>query len=330
MESSGLRRRRQISAGVPLGIEDAEQRVSPEEAAVAHGESEEASGANVAAISPFWSERMQLEARLQAARPASLDAASAAITSGQDSSSTELRPADVEHPSHPAGHPRSFGPAAMSSTPLETMRDGAALPFLSGAAGEQVADQEQGDHGEEGSEPVRAGMRPGERRVVEEMRDILRDLIDQNTQILRENRIVRERLDRLEDDQMRSASSGGHRDLVKGVQEFIETADSFPRTSGLGDEGVFLRDETESSRVLRAVRPLELPGRARASDEVQIAAAVPARTVREQSPPPPPPPELKVHPRPCTPGGTVIPEEEPPRTPTPTGVEQPLCASARE
>ena len=245
MESSGLRRRRQISAGVPLGIEDAEQRISPEEAAVAHGESEEArgserSGANVAAISPFWSERMQLEARLQAARPAALDAASAAITLGQDSSSTELRPADVEHPSHPAGHPRSFGPAAMSSTALETMRDGGALPFTSGAAGEQVADQEQGDHGEEGSEPVRAGMRPGERRVVEEMRDILRDLIDQNTQILRENRIVRERLDRLEDDQMRSASSGGHRDLVEGVQEFIETAGSFPRTSGLGDEGVFL------------------------------------------------------------------------------------------
>ena len=66
------------------------------------------------------------------------------------------------------------------------------------------------------------------------------------------------------------------------------------------------------------MRPLELPGRARASDEVQIAVAVPARTIREQSPPPPPPPELKVHPRPCTPGGTVIPEGEPPRTPTPT------------
>ena len=132
MESSGLRRRRQISAGVPLGIEDAGQRISPEEAAVAHGESargNELSGANVAAISPFWSERMQLEARLQAARPASLDAASAAIISGQDSSSTELRPADVEHPSHLAEHPRSYGPAAMRSTALETMRDGGALPF---------------------------------------------------------------------------------------------------------------------------------------------------------------------------------------------------------
>ena len=66
----------------------------------------------------------------------------------------------------------------MSSTALDTMRGGGALPSTSGAAGEQGADHDQRAPEEEGSEPVRAGMRPGERSVAEEMRDILRGLID--------------------------------------------------------------------------------------------------------------------------------------------------------
>ena len=123
-------------------------------------------------VNPFWSQRAQDEARLQAARPHHLEEAA--------SDSTEMRLHD-EHPM-PVGTPVSFGPSA-SSNPL-------------GSGNEATP-----------------GLRPGERQVLSQMKDIMEVLLKQNQELAHQNAGLQQRIDKLEEERTssdwRSVGSGG-------------------------------------------------------------------------------------------------------------------------
>ena len=110
-------------------------------------------------VNPFWSQRAQDEARLQAARPHHLEEAA--------SDSTEMRLHD-EHPM-PAGTPVSFGPSA-SRDPQES---------------------------ESNATP---GLRPGERQVLSQMKELMEVLLKQNQDLAQQNVGLQQRIDKLEEE----------------------------------------------------------------------------------------------------------------------------------
>ncbi|CAE7876447.1 RE1 [Symbiodinium necroappetens] len=128
-------------------------------------------------VNPFWSQRAQDEARLQAARPHHLEEAA--------SDSTEMRLHD-EHPM-PVGTPVSFGPSA-SRDPQESESD--ATP----------------------------GLRPGERQVLSQMKELMEVLLKQNQELAHQNVGLQQRIDKLEEEKTsshwRSVGSGGGQDVL--------------------------------------------------------------------------------------------------------------------
>ena len=273
------------------------------ESADASGDREESTVAREVVFHPFWSEKMQDEARLRAARPE--DLGQLGEGSGNGSSSTELRP-DAEH-NPPRGEPISYGPIGGSSA----------------RAGEDPG------HPEGSSVEVRAGMRPGERLVVQTMKDMLADLVAQNKELLEQNRSMQGRIERLEDENtMMSASSGGQKDQHEVLREFVHGVGGSSGTTGILSGGSGAHGSTEPVGVpsdllqLMELQKTLLQNRSHAKESV---SEVPRSSgfegtcsVRDRSPPPPPPRDEVPGLRPTTPGGTMIPEGPPPRTPTPT------------
>ena len=186
----------------------------------ASGDREESTVAREVVFHPFWSEKMQDEARLRAARPE--DLGQLGEGSGNGSSSTELRP-DAEH-NPPRGEPISYGPIGGSSA----------------RAGEDPG------HPEGSSVEVRAGMRPGERLVVQSMKDMLADLVTQNKELLEQNRSMQGRIERLEDENtMMSASSGGQKDQHEVLREFVHGVGGSSGTTGILSGGSGAHGSTE-------------------------------------------------------------------------------------
>ena len=115
----------------------------------------------------------------------------------------------------PIGEPRSFGP-------------GGVVALLASVEGPGVRAQESLEHAvlQDHPEDARLGMRPGERLVMEKMRDLLRDLFDQNQRLIEQQHNLQGRVDKIEDDAlnptMHSASSGGQRDQLDALRSFVD------------------------------------------------------------------------------------------------------------
>ena len=228
--AEGMRRRR--SPVEDRGTADPESEAIISRGADASAENRDDRRSTAVVVNPFWSERARTEAIRT--RPEILDQAAASAGSGRGSSSTELRPVEDDQLAHPQTQPVSFGPGVAAVAP---------------ARDEQPLDRENGELDSEGpprDEDRRAGMRPGERAVVETMRDMLADLFEQNRQILEQNRLVQGRLEKLEDDAfMKSASSGGNRDSRDVAREFVEASGPFSSNvlAKAGGTGHHERDE---------------------------------------------------------------------------------------
>ena len=244
MDDSSLRRRRSRKEGDPefdlggelavrsqemtavAGSGDAAERtagVSPQEVVLASDVQIQDNRAN-----PFWSERMKEEARLRAARPVSLN--EAVTGSEQTSASTELRAVDDAVGLHPVpqGPPQVFGPYDDTSAAgpeersgkgrgqtasVEDRSEGAGVRTTAAATGSEVAS----------IEPAAAlqspGLRPAERQILTQMKELMESLFEQNSGIV-------QRLERLEEDQaMKSATSGGSQTLREGLQGAVNAGD---------------------------------------------------------------------------------------------------------
>ncbi|CAE7864076.1 hypothetical protein AK812_SmicGene16585 [Symbiodinium microadriaticum] len=224
MDDSSLRRRRSRKEGDPefdlggelavrsqemtavAGSGDAAERtagVSPQEVVLASDVQIQDNRAN-----PFWSERMKEEARLRAARPVSLN--EAVTGSEQTSASTELRAVDDAVGLHPVpqGPPQVFGPYDDTSAAgpeersgkgrgqtasVEDRSEGAGVRTTAAATGSEVAS----------IEPAAAlqspGLRPAERQILTQMKELMESLFEQNSGIV-------QRLERLEEDQVKDYS----------------------------------------------------------------------------------------------------------------------------
>ena len=248
-----------------------------------------------ATVSPFWSERMQIEAQLQAARPADLDEVVARLESGPSSASTELRRNDGEMPT-PSGPPMSHGPSAGRGGADESTTSGASVRAAEPAPPSLEGDPDLRD-------PSRAGMRPGERLIMERMKELLEHVFHQNSELVEQNKVVQGRLERLEEETtMRSASSGCS---ASGLGRYVSAKE---RGSVDYHEGV----EEGMRRALawrgqEAMRTLVPP--------VPLVPEVLGHG-RDLSPPPPPRPRDESY-RPTTPNGTAVPLGTPPESPTP-------------
>ena len=201
----GLRRRR-----TPKDV--AEDAVDALVAGVEDGagrEVAETTGSQVV-VSPFWSERAQEEARLVAARPAGLGESTEQTSA--ESTSTELR-LESDRQTGPAESLRPVGPPVVYS-PQSGNQFAKASAVPSGSSG-NVGPAQREDAQQEGGDDtaMRTGMRPGERRVVEEMKNLLELVFEQNQQLMQQHTIVQSRLDKLEDEAMQSASSGRDREM---------------------------------------------------------------------------------------------------------------------
>ena len=156
-------------------ISSQELAASPEVSEMVTSSAVEAGGEVQA--NPFWSQRAQEELRLRAARPSTLDDTPALASNA----STELRRFE-EIPPLPAGEPQSFAPQGMT---------------------ESTASPEPNP-----------GLRPGERQVLTEMKNLISTLIGQNRDLCGQNADLQQRLERLEGERSnsqawRSAPSGG-------------------------------------------------------------------------------------------------------------------------
>ena len=331
MDTAGLRRRRRPEGdeSPAAGAEISEAResqaivASSTDALALEGQDR---GFEAVAVNPYWSEKAKMEARLQAARPSALDQYSAEETSGQGSGSTELRP-EEERLSWPQGYPQSFGPrdTATAGHPV----DGRGLPHPGDHFG-GVATSADFPPGPVPAEE-RAGMRPGERLVVETMRNMLAEILQQNQQLMEQNRAFQSRLEKLEDDMtMQSASSGGQRDVPETIREFVDLGNPERFSSSalgyyIGGSAKAVAEPGEGAGPSKhqgdraGSTGLSLPNGPASFDDVLVASfdGRGGSLNRDLSPPPPPPRgEAR---RPTTPGGTEIPAAgTPPRTPTPT------------
>ena len=184
-------------------------------------------GAGVgAAVNPFWSERMQNEAQLRAMRPQGL-AEAEQPTSAADSGSTELRVDQATGTEMPSRTGDDGGAQSVGNS-----QDGLPAASASGDNSGEATGTASGsmDQGRSVPPSERLGMRSGERLVVERMKELLEDLFEQNRMLVDSQRVLQDRLDRVENDAMQSATSGGDRespdvegraawDSVRGVVE---------------------------------------------------------------------------------------------------------------
>ena len=176
-------------------------------------------------INPFWSERVQDEARLQAARP---DFLGRILEDGGERGSRAIEPA-------PTGPPRSFGPLEQgaqvrsSSEPTRETASRAAAAHDHPREGQTAGfgiDQARGESiGSDSVEGESSGLRPGERLILTEMKDLLKSLY-------RQNDLLCQRMEKLEEDMlMQSASSG---DIPEGERHTTAAAEiQAPGPSGL-------------------------------------------------------------------------------------------------
>ena len=323
---SGLRRRRPGSASETPALEDTSESTGLERPSESETRMVATEG-RTAQVSPFWSERARAEAVLAAARPAGLDEAAEGASSARGSDSTELRAdtgrtgadetraqarAEVDELQQvqlagpfPIGEPRSFGP-------------GGVVAPLASVEGPGVQAQESLEHAvpQDHPEDARLGMRPGERLVVEKMRDLLRDLFDQNQRLIEQQQTLQGRVDKIEDDAlnptMHSASSGGQRDQLDALRSFVDLSVGGwvpPEGYNLGryvpaKERVSLDYHEGLEEGFRRAMQLQREQ----APQVGPTAFVDPPT----SPPPPPPRDGRT-----TPNGTRVPDGTPPRTPTP-------------
>ena len=234
MDDSSLRRRRSRREGDPEFDLGGELAVRSQERTMVAGSGDAAEGtagegaqevaltaagdamARENPVNPFWSERMQEEARLRAARPAFLN--EAATGSEQTSASTELRAVEDAGglPQAPQGPPQVLGP------PDDTLAVGS-VGRLGKGRGQSASSGEQ-PHGAatapgsevESNETAAAiqppGLRPAERQILTQMKGLLEGLFEQNSSIV-------QRLEKLEEDNaMKSATSGGSHTLRDELQ----------------------------------------------------------------------------------------------------------------
>ena len=233
---SGLRRRRPGSASETPALEDTSESTGLERPSESETRMVATEG-RTAQVSPFWSERARAEAVLAAARPAGLDEAAERASSARGSDSTELRAdtgrtgadetraqarAEVDELQQvqlagpfPIGEPRSFGP-------------GGVVAPLASVEGPEVQARESLEYAvpQDHPEDARLGMRPGERLVVEKMRDLLHDLFNQNQRLIEQQQTLQGRVDKIEDDAlnptMHSASSGGLGMLLESLPSRVK------------------------------------------------------------------------------------------------------------
>ena len=193
-------------------------------------------------VNPFWSETARAEVALQRARPADLDGVAqenlteptemCGQSAGASSSGAQLSPVEMHGP---VGQPIVYGPSS--------------LPATAGTGAPQAKPRKAKEHGQPPQtfaspgevceqEP---GLRPGERMILTQMKDMTAQLMEQNRQLqaqqaatTAENSALRARLERLEDEAMQSAASGEQ-------HWFLEEGD---RSRGWAAEGSLSRVST--------------------------------------------------------------------------------------
>ena len=290
-------------------------------------------------ISPFWSQRTQDEARLQEMRPQGLvEAERASALSATGSGSTELRP-DGNGASGALPADRTVENARQGAVVVEPIgtdgRGSAHSPdALPAQASTGYADSFGATEAASAADPTppvqpseRLGMRPGERLIIEQMRDMLADLYQQNKLLVETQQQLQQRVERVENDNMQSASSGGDREPLGFDEPHLGVKGRLDGMGG-GSQGIWT---SEGSVYLgRYVPPQERNSvdyqagleeglrRAKEALRAKESTAFPLEgnaREREVSPPPPPPPRPDSVP--TTPNGTRVPSGTPPRTPTP-------------
>ena len=160
------------------------------------------------AVNPFWSQRAQDEARLLAARPVTLEEAAC--------DSTELR--HTEELPAPTGNPVVFGPTTAAAA------DTSSVPDVT-------------------SEPL-PGLRPGERQILTEMKDLMQVLMTQKPARLPDVR--------------RTHSDGGREFTNRQFRSWCSARDIHPTYSIPGDPKGNGRIESTVGRVKAGVRALLL------------------------------------------------------------------------
>ncbi|CAE7635935.1 RE1 [Symbiodinium sp. CCMP2592] len=125
-------------------------------------------------MNPFWSQKIQDEARLAAARPAHLDETA--------SDSTEMRQLEETALPVPKSSPVSFGPSHV----------GSGIQGATSASSASVENQQA------------PGLRPGERRILTEMKDLMETIMKQNAELSEQNTGLRQRIDKLEEEKASS------------------------------------------------------------------------------------------------------------------------------
>ena len=166
---------------------------------------------------PFWSERMQSEAHLRAMRPQALADAERS-NSAAESASTELRPETAA-----ATEVQNQAGENVGADQVEGSGTGSFAASASGDGNRATATEPLS----QGQSSERLGMRPGERLVMEQMKSLLEDLYEQNRVLLESQKSLQDRLNRVENDAMQSATSGGEReapdqDQRDSLREFVE------------------------------------------------------------------------------------------------------------
>ena len=280
------------------------------------------------AANPFWSERARAEHALQQARPRDLDIAGNAQADSAGSSSTELRAtpvgvseADTATVAVSAGAGESaVGAEAMAGqsggldtdvdrAPQEADQDATATASATPAPAQVPLGA--------GSAAQQLGMRPGERLIVEELKNLLVGLYEQNQVLAEGQRTLQRRIDQMENDAMQSATSGDTRDAG---------------ATGEGDKGVSGLEIGWTSEHVPYLGRF-VPPEERATPDYQAGIEEGLRRAAEASfkskngpggeeakgssgvgdPIAPP----RRSPSPHTPNGTRVPSGTPPLTPTP-------------
>ena len=180
-----------------------------------------------AQVNPFWSQKIQDEARLAAARPAHLDETA--------SGSTEMRQLEDSTLPAPKSDPVSFGPPR-------------------GGSGEDQGAASAPSASVEDQQP--SGLRPGERRILTEMKDLMEIIMKQNADLSVQNAGLRQRIDKLEEE--KASSQHAWRSVGSGTGLEGETQGSGVGVNedkglGSGSLGRFVPPETVQSWGSRAV-----------------------------------------------------------------------------
>ena len=160
-------------------------------------------------VNPFWSQRMQDEARLAAARPAHLDETA--------SDSTEMRQLDDSSFPVPKSSPVSFGP------PREEAGDNLGVATSSTSVWDNQA----------------TGLRPGERIILTEMKGLMETIMKQNAELSVQNAGLRQRIDKLEEE--KASSQQAWRSVGSGAGLETEVQGSgigVSEEKGLGSESL--------------------------------------------------------------------------------------------